>query len=353
MKKLSKKLKRWNDSRSRKLAVHSKKKRKYSNIGHAYSKKLIAKSNKNKENIFVLPKRFSIIANSNETIKSFNNLFSFITQRRHSQMQVFIDLSTTEFLTIDAIMFLLAIINNLKQQYKINLSFKGNSPKVSEPKRIFTESGFYNYVKCLGKYELDRNEDNIQIVSGTRCDNKLAKRISDFVKNKLNIEIKKLHFLYVMMIELMNNTNKHAYSEKESLLNSKWFCYVRYINNGTIAFSFLDTGIGIPTTIKKRFFERLISLGTIQDHKLLISALNGDFRSQTLQGNRGKGIPKIREYATNGLINNLQIITNRANVKVITDSYTDSLLDEKFMGTLYYWEIDLQNIGGDNIYDNN
>lgn len=289
-----------------------------------------------------MPEKFSIINNPDETIKSFNNLFSFISRKRHSIMKVFIDLSIIEFLTIDAIMFLLAIINNLKQQYKINLNFEGNSPKELESKKIFDESGFYNYVRYLGKDELDKNDDNIQIVSGVKCDNELAKRISDFVKKKINIEIKNLHFLYVMLIELMNNTNKHAYLERESLLNSKWFCYVRYIDNKTIAFSFLDTGAGIPTTIKRNFIEKIVSLGLSQDNILLKSALKGEFRSQTLQGYRGKGIPKIREYAANGLIVNLQIITNRANVKVMNDSYIDMLLNEKFMGTLYYWEIKLK-----------
>lgn len=137
-----------------------------------------------------MPEKFSIINNPDETIKSFNNLFSFISRKRHSLMKVFIDLSIIEFLTIDAIMFLLAIINNLKQQYKINLNFEGNSPKELESKKIFDESGFYNYVRYLGKDELDKNDDNIQIVSGVKCDNELAKRISDFVKKRLTLKLK-------------------------------------------------------------------------------------------------------------------------------------------------------------------
>ena len=292
MKKIRKKSKWWHDRHSNKRAKSTKKRKKICRTVQFQSNNILIQEKNKNEVRCTLPKNFSIIENSNVTIMSFNKLFDYIYKNRHTRKHIFMDLSQTESFTIDAIMFLLAIVNNLKQQYRVNLSFKGNSPQANAPKKIFDESGFYNYVKYLGEEELDKNDDNIQIVSGVKCNVKLAQRISDYVQAKLKMECKKLHFLYVMMIELMTNTNKQAYCKKSEIMDSKWFCYVRCTDDKTIAFSFLDTGAGIPSTIKKNFFEQIKSFASLQDTILMVSALNGEFRSQTSQGNRGKGIPK-------------------------------------------------------------
>lgn len=51
-------------------------------------------------------------------------------------------MSNVEYLTNDALMYLLAIIKNVKVKY----NSAGNLPKNQECKKIVTDSGFLNYV---------------------------------------------------------------------------------------------------------------------------------------------------------------------------------------------------------------
>ena len=87
-------------------------------------------------------------------------------------------------------------------------------------------------------------------------------------------------------------------------------------------------------------------MGIIEENKYVISALNGEFRTATRQGFRGKGLPKIREYSTNERIMDLHIVSNKAYVEVFQTAYQGNDLEEAIQGTLYYWSIDLNRLRG-------
>ena len=343
MKKIKNKKKKWLDYRSRKISLKYREyNRKKVSIVINYDR--IKYNNELKRYEFFTPNNFSFIDNPNETITFFNDIFNFVSKNTRNKRDIFINSVKTEKLTIDAIMFLIAIINNLNVSIKKNLSFAGNEPVSKEAKDDFKESGFYKYVKKIGNSPIDKNDNDIQIVSGNICDVNLAQRISDFIQKRTKIDISKLRFIYVMMIELMSNTHKHAYNDTEELLNSRWFCFVKYLDADRIAFSFLDTGLGIPTTIRKNFLEKINLLGISTDNDFLCSVLNGDFRTATKKEYRGKGIPKIREFSRNNKIQNLHIISNKADVLVLPNEYKREIILSKLRGTLYYWEININKI---------
>ena len=344
MKKVSIKRKKWLDRRSKKIAINYNKHFIKSKTKVKNSKFTTYYNNTIKKYEFFTPQNFSFINNPNETILFFNKIFDFILKKTRKSRDIFINTNRTDKLTIDAIMFLIAIINNINFNIKQNLNFSGNEPLCKEAKNEFKESGFYKYVKRIIDAPIDRNENNIQIVSGRVCDVKLAQRISDFIQNKTNVQLSKLRFIYVMMIELMSNTHKHAYNNSDNVLNSRWFCFVKFIKDGKFSFSFLDTGLGIPTTIRKNFLERINILGLKTDNDYLCSVLNGDFRTSTNKEYRGKGIPKIREFSKSNKIQKLHIISNNADILVISNEYKREDILNKLKGTLYYWEIDINNI---------
>lgn len=145
----------------------------------------------------------------------------------------------------------------------------------------------------------------------------------------------------------MSNTHKHAYSEG-GVLVPQWYCFAEYRAEGKISFTFMDTGCGIPTTVQKNFAERIDVLKIKSENKYVISALNGDFRTATKQGYRGKGLPKIREYCSMGVIKKLHIITNKANVYVHQSRYNGNDLQVPMQGTLYCWDIDVLTLKGEN-----
>ena len=295
---------------------------------------------------FTAPNCFSVIKNPEQTISFFNDIIHFILNNRNYKKQLFIDISKITELTVDALMYLLAIVNNLKAKFNRKYSFFGNAPQQDEVRKKFTESGFYKYVNYQGKEALTTNRDNLQIVSGNCSQTNLAKRISDFVAEKANVPVRKCSFLYNMMIELMSNVHKHAYNK--SMMLPHWYCYAEYIGDD-IVFTFMDTGEGVPSTVRKRFSEKIDFLGIKGENKYVISALNGEFRTSTNKKKHGKGMPKIREFCSMKKIHDMRIITSKADVSVEESDYTSSEMKVNLLGTLYCWKVNISTLKGENI----
>lgn len=293
---------------------------------------------------FKAPDLFSIVDNPAGTISFFNKIIAFMIKKT-TVNRLFIDIKDVSCLRIDALMYLLAIMNNHNRKYKI-AQFSGNVPTDEVVKKKFFESGFYNYVHHRGNAQLNKSTDNIQIVSGRGCDPDIAKRVSDFVCRIADVRRSKCSFLYNTIVELMSNTLKHAYNGRSVLL-PVWYYFVEYESNGVVSFTFMDTGLGIPSTVRKNFAERLDILGLKEDNKYVISALNGEFRTATKQGYRGKGLPQIRKYLTKDCVVDFHIVSNKAHVKVLHSKYDGDDLREAMQGTLYYWSVDLNKLKGE------
>ena len=294
---------------------------------------------------FSAPLNFSLVNNPNETNKFFNKVIDFISDKRNSGKKIFIDISKIQDLTIDALMYLLVIVNNLNDGYNNKYSISGNAPADEKINKMFVESGFYDYVKYRGREPITANSDSVKIVSGTISDTTIAKQITDFVIDKGKITKNQAHFIYIMMIEMMSNTHKHAYNHNGALL-PQWYCYAEYDKNDTISFTFMDTGEGIPATVHKNFAEKLDLFKIKGDDKYVVSALNGVFRTATQLINRGKGLPKIREFCREKKICNMKILANRANVSVFPEKCDSQLLDAPLHGTLYYWQVNIGHLKG-------
>lgn len=303
---------------------------------------------------FKAPCTFSFLNNMDGTCKFFNDIISFISDERNFGKKIFIDLYDITELTTDSLMYLLAIVNNLTTHLSHNFTFSGNVPNSATPRKLLYDSGFRSYVKFRKPEQINRSTNNLQIVSGNNSDTEIAKRMSDFVAEKANIAVKCSRFLYIMMIEFMSNTYKHAYNNHHPILNPIWYCFAEYnTEEDIIAFTFMDTGEGIPTTVRKNFAEKIDFLRIKGDDKYVISALNGDFRTSTKQTFRGKGLPKIREFCSENKIQKMRIITNRADVIVNSDGYESNLLDYPLLGTLFCWQISLSKLRGELCHDNN
>jgi hypothetical protein len=296
---------------------------------------------------FNAPIDFSFIHNPEETCSFFNEIITFITDRKNYGKPVFIDVENIESFSIDALMYLLAVIHDMHGGVNKTI-FSGNEPLNDKVKRAFAESGFYQYVSYHGSTQLTKNKDNLQIVSGRNSDPQVAKQITDFVCSKAGVAEKSCSFLYIMMIELMSNTHKHAYNSMTPLA-PHWYCFSEFDGKHTVSFTFMDTGEGIPATVRKNIVEKIDFLKLKDDGKYVISALNGDFRTATQLSYRGKGLPKIRRFCEEKKIYNMCIITNRAEVIVSQKSMQSKNLNNPLLGTLYYWQIDLAELKGDAI----
>ncbi len=288
---------------------------------------------------FCAPQNFSFMKNPKETIDFFYKVISFISSDSNYGKHLFFDISRIQNLSIDALMYLLAIIKNLRSHYR-KYTFSGNEPQNEKIRKMFKESGFYNYVGYNGNEPLTRSKDNIQILCGNNADPKSAKTILDYVSGITSKKQRELSYLYDIIVELMSNTYSHAYQGKNLALLRNWYCFIEYNKDeNRLVFSFLDTGEGIPKTVRKKWKEKLDFLGIIKESEYVISALSGDFRTSTNDKKHGKGLPAIKKYCNDGLISELRILSSRAFIRVTERELESEELNAALVGTIFNWSI--------------
>lgn len=264
-------------------------------------------------------------------MKFFSELIKFVNSDIKGR-GVYLDVEDITYLSTDSIMYILAISKKIKTIKKYSIS--GNSPRNIILRRIFESSGFLQYV-YTNKNESDifRSNDLVEIRTGDDANVKVARSICDFVIEKVSVERKNIQFLYDMIIELMINTKNHAYLEESQRVLPNWYIFVEN-RMDVLNFTFLDTGSGIPETVNTKFKEKIFS----SEHNVLImSALEGKFRTRTRMENRGKGLPEIYGYYKQKLINSLVIISNKGYIDLNKGNNYD--MEHILEGTLFYWEI--------------
>lgn len=290
------------------------------------------------------PSHFSLIDNTTEVTSFFDDVSSYLRLKRNEKVDIVFDLSKVQVVTIDAIMYLLALIKNLqKKNLMADRHFSGNMPINAVAKQMFEESGFLNFVNSTVP-AIKTNANKIAIRTGESNDSKVLKEICDFIIEKANSSRIKTTFLYVMMAEMMYNTYEHAYDITGTVKN--WYIFVELVDD-RIKFTFLDTGLGIPKTMRKNLSEKLLK---VSEDKLILSALSGaDFRSQTKLYYRNNGLPTIRRYAETHKIENLRILSHKAVCLISYEEdkrkYKTHVQEKPLLGTLYYWEVPLKIIG--------
>lgn len=289
--------------------------------------------------IIKAPKVFSVVENPEETMRCFYEIIKDTSYKEFDKRYYF-DWSEVEEVSIDAIMYVIAIVKNMKTSELFRYQFYGNQPKNQDVRDLLDECGFYHYVSQKSR-RINTQKNTITIKSGKKVDSDVAKEICKFVNNKCNTTKRFTQSLYTILIELMDNVVQHAYTELQSTTFSRWYVFVED-NEEYIKFTFLDTGSGIPNTINKRIAEnalRFVHLKT--DSSLLLSALRGEFRTSTQSTNRGKGLPEILKYGYNVFVNRFMIFSGKGSCVIINEK--DIRLKDynnKTFGTLCYWEID-------------
>lgn len=291
------------------------------------------------------PKEMSLFDATGITLDFFEDVIEKI-RKCSLRYTLYFDLSQVEYITPDAVMYLIAIINNTRRVRALSIHCQGNMPTNTAAKAVFEDAGFFKFVYAPNSGNIKDSTKHMKIQNGAHADNILAASFCDFVHancQKNYIDTKRL---YPMIVELMTNTHQHAYHsarERDGHLEmySNWYIFAQDVGNA-IRFVFLDTGVGIPRTVSRKIREKLSELlNTNNDVAYLQSALKGDYsRTETRLDYRGKGLPGIYEDCQNGHITNLKIISGRAKCLVNSDaSITAEKTDLCFEGTLFVWDI--------------
>lgn len=294
----------------------------------------------------VAPTYLSLVDNPEETTVFFKTVFEAINKSKRGQ-SIFFDLSSVTQVTVDAIMYLIAVINNSRVINQLEIVCRGNVPIDNDANSMFEDVGFYKYVRrIIPSKKNNKPVDRIKIAYGKESDGKITSSICDFVNGKINstnnLPTKRL---YPMLIELMTNVKHHAYNDKNGNMSARWYVYVEDGNDG-IRFVFLDTGVGIPATIRKNWSERIRDglkgiIGEDSDDSIYIeAALNGEFRTETKQENRGKGLPEIKNavLSKDNRLADMKIFSGHGICTINRAGHVEKqYIETAFEGTLFMW----------------
>lgn len=289
--------------------------------------------------ILKAPKVLSIFGDTSSALNYFGKVIETISLCKFGDL-LFFDLSEVEIITPDAIMYLIAVIKNIKRLRMLKINCVGNTPKNQSAREIIDQSGFFAFVSSTTPKKVDTDSRYMKILSGRDANGKLASSFCDFVHRVCKKDIRDTKRLYPMIIELMTNTHQHAYGtfDRQQIMTGNWYIFAQDMG-ATVHFVFLDTGVGIPKTVTKRFRERIKDLLLKDDAMYLKSALQGDFRSETGQEHRGKGLPGIYEDACNDSIERLSIISGKGKCTVSGSDIETECFSQTFEGTLFIWDM--------------
>lgn len=280
--------------------------------------------------IHIAPKVFSFQKNPEETIDYFK-LYTDEMKKRKRNMEYIFDLSEVKSVTVDAIMYILALLRNVKSNRYLGTRFKGNMPIDKKAREIVLNSGFNNYVNSSVNVYKPASK-LIQILNGNNSSPDLTNQICKFMIASPKVKNIRIAPVYESLIELMTNTVQHAY-DKDSIFNKQWYLYAEDIGD-RFNFVFLDTGLGLPKTVSKKMIESI----TLKDSEYIKSALLGQDRSKTKLGYRGEGLPLLYEYAAENHFVNFRLHSGKGACSFDKDLVTYDYKQE-LIGTLYTWEI--------------
>jgi hypothetical protein len=337
---MGKNKKKYYDERSKKIG--RKKKRKKGINGFRYKEANYPYEIDMDTCIRKAPNIFSFQENLEETVEYFSTT---VKELEHGgfRKQFIIDSRNVTFVTIDVIMYLIAIMKNIRFNIIQQYTFKGYYPYDDSAKKIYEESGFSKFVRSKSK-RLPANTEKLQIISGYRNLGEEAKKICDFVIDKFSKDRKYTQKLYSVLIEMMSNVYFHAYNDNQ-LMKPMWYTYAEY-DSKNIKIVFLDTGIGIANTVHKHnMYEKLVrKFGSriINDSYLILSALNGEFRTNTEEENRGRGLPSIKDFAFSEYCSEFSVLSGKGYCKMEnkgTKELTCYDVNEEILGTIYMFTI--------------
>lgn len=307
--------------------------------GSISAEKLIPKR---REKRLTAPNRFSLFQNVEETVRYFVDVHNTVEACVPGD-RVYFDLSEVDEISADAVMYVIALLHNEKQLQRTDIHCGGNEPRSIEAQKIINDVGFFQYVESKTFHPTNQASKVIRISRGHKLDEPLAAKICEFVHEQTNNSIGRIGTkrLYAMLIELMNNTYQHAYADEidENSSYCNWYLYAED-KEDTVQFIFLDTGLGIPKTIRRSIWEKTVELFRDNDARYIASALRGEYRTETKEDHRGKGLPEIYDCVKDKAINTLRILSGQGLCIVRQDgSIQEQSIDSEFQGTMFMWSI--------------
>ena len=169
----------------------------------------------------------------------------------------------------------------------------------------------------------------------------VAAQLVEFSMKEASIEPPAAAACYRTLVEVMTNTHNHATTLDDGAQTGSrvpWSASV-YCRDGVAYFAFIDLGIGIAGSIPARDLVQRAgaTISTYGRSHLLSDAFLGRLGSVTRKPGRGLGLPRIRQEAQRGHLQDLLVLTSDV-VGAVAD------LDFRraggtLRGTLFRWRV--------------
>lgn len=250
---------------------------------------------------------------------------------------ILIDISQIETITYETIPVILSYIKQKK--FLHNATIHGNAPNNPRLRKLFTESGFYDYVQSRKKFN-NTKENLLHQESNFKVKPEIAGRVTDLIEEvfEYNITDDEIEAIYNIFIELMSNTHHHADEKKYG--QTKWWLYA-HCDKEEINITFLDLGVGIfkSTVVKEKVKKMGLNLKLISNLILVDDLLDGKIQSRIDVDNeiRGKGLPQILEYAKLDVFESFVLVTNDTWINLKDRSRKK--ISKNFRGTLFNFTV--------------
>ena len=321
------------------LKRKSVKKKRQRNIDSNGRKKDKEREINERHSLYGHAKRVLVSARQNlSLLKDSENVLDFIRKIENAiaknQKEILtLDLRQVTSIDIGSISILLSEINKLTQR---NIQAICKLPQDSNCKKMFFESGFSDHMRDLqgGRIHYNKKNKNLMVNRGfdKTSNREIGLAIKDSVKYLTGAE-DTFRPLYSIAQEMCANSVEHA-----NQYNKNWLFSVWYKDEDNVCFTMTDIGEGILGTLKRKFSQKIKEQLLIDNKEILKRAFEKKYTSVTKDVNRNKGLPKIKNISDANYINNLIVITNNVLLN-FSDSTNSKVLNRKFNGTFYYWEL--------------
>ena len=331
----------WRDNRARRILKKSSKKR----MSRRVRKQRYTRGKK--PFIATAPENFSLLMNPEDTIAYFNDVVSEIHKKRYGE-NFYFNLAKVKHLTPEAIMFVLAILKNVKCKSLYKYRFEGNAPIEKSAGQLMGETGFYDYVNSYQK-TLEVSNKKVKITSGSSTDPDTARQVCDFINSLCRTDRISTQNIYKTLIELMENTIHHAYDNGKIFSANSWYVFAESLES-SVRIIFLDTGAGIPNTVRKKFREYFPLFR--KDSHLMQSTFKGDFRTETGEKNRGKGLPGIYNLCKDRVFLSMHVFSGSGCFTINQEQEKIEEYSNELFGTLFVMEVEKDTLKGELRNDN-
>lgn len=281
-----------------------------------------------------------VFAPSHFTIQNLDCVLAFLDETERQ-----INNSDTKILKVNldyvmeidsyAISLLLSMLSRMS--YK-NITYWGTYPNSQGAKDFIIESGFLDVMKSNVKRPSKKRLSNRIFMIGK--DSVDSHRIGKAVKESMSfITGQEVYYppVYDDMLEISANSVEHANLKTK---DKNWLVSITF-EDDKVHYILTDTGLGILSTLKKKFSQKVKDATIKTDAQILRDVFHKEYQSASGEINRYKGLPIIYESFTEGYVSDLIVVTNK--VYYDFENKNTKELKRGYKGVLYSWTVSKTN----------